>query len=162
MDVKPGNFLLDEDSNLVLIDWEQNGAPVTTAAPEIGGTWDVEEIPSEGQNTTLRYTKYTGPERRNMPMTTQGNHGWNVWNVFLEWGEQCPKALELAETLSGFEDITCTERVVEGWESSEDIPEHWRRMVEDCLHHDPNKRIGLRELVAFWDSERQEMNERGS
>jgi serine/threonine protein kinase len=75
MDIKPGNFLLDEDSNLVLIDWEQSDAPVTTAAPEVDGTWDVEEIRSEGQNTTLRYTKYTGPERRNMPITTPGNHG---------------------------------------------------------------------------------------
>lgn len=78
MDIKPGNFLLDEDSNLVLIDWEQSGAPVTTAAPEVDGTWDVKEIRSEGQNTTLRYTKYTGPQRRNMPITTPGNHGWNV------------------------------------------------------------------------------------
>ena len=28
MDIKPGNFLLDEDSNLVLIDWEQSRAHV--------------------------------------------------------------------------------------------------------------------------------------
>ncbi|KFY49726.1 hypothetical protein V495_00485 [Pseudogymnoascus sp. VKM F-4514 (FW-929)] len=89
MDIKPGNFLLDEDSNLVLIDWEQSDAPVTTAAPEIDGTWDVEEIPGEG---ALRYTKYTGPERRNMPLTTPGNSGWNTWNVFLEWGEKLPKS----------------------------------------------------------------------
>lgn len=128
MDIKPGNFLLDKDYNLVLIDWEQSDAPVTTAAPEIDGTWDVEEIPGEGPNGALRYTKYTGPERRNMPETTPGNSGWNVWNVFLVWAEQCPKALELAEVFSlgrsmwmllrqpdldGFEDVTCTEEVVE-------------------------------------------------
>ena len=87
MDVKPGNFLLDADLNLVLIDWEQSDAPITTAAPEIDGTWDVEEIPAEGQTTTLRYTKYTGPERRNMPETTPGNSGWNVWNVFPVWNK---------------------------------------------------------------------------
>jgi hypothetical protein len=46
MDLKPGNFLLDADFDLVLIDWEQSDTPVTTAAPEIGGTWDVEEIPA--------------------------------------------------------------------------------------------------------------------
>ena len=173
MDIKPGNFLLDEDSNLVLIDWEQSNAPATTAAPEIDGTWDVEEIRIGGQNTTLRYTKYMGPERRNMPMTTPGNSGWNVWNVFLEWGKQCPKALEPAEVFSlgrsmwmllrqpdfnSFDDVTCTEDVVEDSESTEDIPENWKRVVRDCLHHDPNKRIGLRELVSFWDSERQRIN----
>ena len=38
MDVKPGNFLLDADHDLVLIDWEQSDAPITTAAPEIDGT----------------------------------------------------------------------------------------------------------------------------
>ncbi|KFZ05786.1 hypothetical protein V501_08021 [Pseudogymnoascus sp. VKM F-4519 (FW-2642)] len=175
MDIKPGNFLLDEESNLVLIDWEQSDAPVTTTAPEIDGTWDVEEIPSEDQNTTLRYTKYTGSERRNMPITTPGNHGWNIWNVFLEWEKHCPKALELAEVFSlgrsmwmllrqpdldGLDDIARIEDVVEDWESAEDIPEQWKRVVENCLHKDPNKRIGLRELVDFWNSERQAMYER--
>jgi serine/threonine protein kinase len=58
MDIKPGNFLLDADYSLVLIDWEQSDAPITTAAPEIDSTWDVEEIPTEGLTTTLRYTKY--------------------------------------------------------------------------------------------------------
>ncbi|KFY81613.1 hypothetical protein V500_11249 [Pseudogymnoascus sp. VKM F-4518 (FW-2643)] len=86
-----------------------------------------------------------------------------------------PKALELAEVfslgrsmwmllrqpdLSGFDDVTCTEDVVEDWESTEDIPENWKRAVRDCLHHDPNKRIGLSELVGFWDSERKGMSER--
>lgn len=170
MDIKPGNFLLDTESNLVLIDWEQSDAPISTAAPEIDGTWDVEEIPREGQNTTLQYTKYMGPERRNMPMTTPGNNGWNRWNVFLEWENKYPKALELAEVFSlgrsmwmllrqpeldGFDNVSCTKDVIKDWESAEDIPEHWKRVVRDCLHHDPNKRIGLRDLVTFWESERQ-------
>ncbi len=139
MDIKPGNFLLDADSSLVLIDWEQSDAPITTAAPEIDGTWDVEEIPVEGLTTALRYTKYTGPERRNMPVTTPGGNGWNVWNVFPVWSKQCPKALELAEVFSlgrcmwmllrqpdmnALKDIMSTEEVVEDWESSEDIPTH--------------------------------------
>lgn len=172
MDVKPGNFLLDADLHLVLIDWEQSDAPVTTAAPEIDGTWDVEEIPAEGQTTTLRYTKYTGPERRNMPETMPGNSGWNVWNVFPVWNKQCPKALELAEVFSlgrcmwmllrqpdinAFEDITSTEEVVEDWGSSEDIPAHWKHVVQDCLKHSPNERIGLRELLKFWDGARREV-----
>ncbi|KFY34393.1 hypothetical protein V494_06808 [Pseudogymnoascus sp. VKM F-4513 (FW-928)] len=172
MDIKPGNFLLDEERNLVLIDWEQSGAPVTTAAPEIDGTWDVQEIPMEGQRNTLQYTKYTGPERRNMPINTPGNNGWNVWNVFLEWGKECPKELELAEVFSlgrsmwmllrqpdfdSFDDVTCTEDLVEDWDLADDIPEHWKRVVQDCLHHDPNTRIGLGELVDFWDNEKEAM-----
>ncbi|PVH69878.1 hypothetical protein DL98DRAFT_438076, partial [Cadophora sp. DSE1049] len=140
-------------------------------SPEIDGTWDVEEIPAEG---ALRYTKYTGPERRNMPVTTPGGNGWNAWNVFLVWSKQCPKALELAEVFSlgrcmwmllrqpdinAFKNIRSTEEVVEDWGSSEDIPAHWRQAVQDCLKHDPNERLGLRELLAFWDNVRYEINE---
>ena len=42
MDIKPENFLLDADFNLVLIDWEQSNALIITVAPEIDVTWDVE------------------------------------------------------------------------------------------------------------------------
>ena len=176
MDVKPGNFLLDADLHLVLIDWEQSDAPITTAAPEIDGSWDVEEITAEDQTNTLRYTKYTGPERRNMPETMPGSSGWNVWNVFPVWNKQCPKALELAEVFSlgrcmwmllrqpdmdAFEDIARTEEVVEDWGSSDDIPAHWKQVVQDCLKHSPNERIGLRELLKFWDSARREANATG-
>lgn len=166
MDIKPGNFLLNADFNLVLIDWEQSDAPITTAAPEIDGTWDVEEIPAEDSKNALQYTKYTGPERRNMPVTTPGCNGWNVWNVFPVWSKLCPKALELAEVFSlgrciwmllrqpdmnAFEDVTSTEEVVADWESSEDIPADWRYIVHCCLWDDPNERIDLRELLVFWD-----------
>ncbi|KAI9692025.1 MAG: hypothetical protein M1820_009600 [Bogoriella megaspora] len=173
MDIKPGNFLIDVDGNLVLIDWEQSDTPVTTAAPEIDGTWDVEEVPAQGSNNTLRYTKYNGPERRNMPENTPGNNGWNVWNVFPEWSKQCPKALELAEVFSlgrcmwmvlrqpdmaAFDGITSTEEVVEDWDSSEDIPARWKQVVQDCLKHDPNERIGLHDLVNSWDNARHEID----
>lgn len=78
MGIKPGDFLLDVNLHLVLIDWEQSDALITTAAPEIDSTWDVEEISAEGETITLRYTKYTGSKRRNMPETTSGNSGWNL------------------------------------------------------------------------------------
>lgn len=173
MDIKPGNFLLNADYSLVLIDWEQSDTPITTAAPEIDGTWDVEEIPV-GLTTALRYTKYTGPERRNMPVTTPGDNGWNVWNVFLVWSKQCPKALELAEVfslgrcmwmvlrqpdMSTFDDFMSTEEVVEDWNSSDDIPADWKHVVQQCLKHDPNERIRLRDLVAFWANARHKLGE---
>ncbi|KFY73303.1 hypothetical protein V499_06596 [Pseudogymnoascus sp. VKM F-103] len=95
MDIKPGNFLLDEESNLVLINWEQSDAPVTTAALEIDGTWDIEEIRSENQTTTLRYTKYTGPERCNMPIHAN-YHTKKSWLERMErvfrMGEEMPKS----------------------------------------------------------------------
>jgi hypothetical protein len=168
MDLKPGNFMIDADWNLVLIDWEQNDAPVTTAAPEIDGTWDVEEIQLQNSNTILHYIKYTGPERKNMPDTTPGNNGWNVWNVFPVWSKQCPKASELAEVFSlgrsmwillrqpdvgRFTDITATEEISEDWEMSEDIPVSWRDIVDKCLRKDSNNRIGLRELLTVWQNQ---------
>ncbi|KYK59811.1 Protein kinase-like protein [Drechmeria coniospora] len=165
MDIKPGNFLIDENQKLVLIDWEQNDAPATTAAPEIDGSWDVEQ----SADGSLLYTKYAGPERRNMPDTTPGQRGWNVWNCFPVWAERCPKAAELAEVFSvgrcmwmllrqpetDFEGIENTQDILEDWTGCEDIPESFKRAVEKCVDHDPNKRMGLEELVAFWENAKQ-------
>jgi thiamine kinase-like enzyme len=36
MDIKPGNLIVDDEENLLLIDWEQSGAPATTLAPPSG------------------------------------------------------------------------------------------------------------------------------
>ncbi|KAK3945479.1 kinase-like domain-containing protein [Diplogelasinospora grovesii] len=163
MDVKPGNFILDEDSNLVLIDWEQFDASVTTAAPEIDGTWDAEEVQVQAADGTsskaLRYTKYQGPERRNMPDTTPGDNGWNQ--------EDCPKASKLDEVFSlgrsmwmllrqcdkdGFEGIENTEDIVEDWTSSDDIPSDWKEAVEGCLKRDPNDRTSLQDIYDFLEA----------
>jgi len=40
MDIKPANFLIGDDENLVLIDWEQSDTPATTLLP---GKWDFPE-----------------------------------------------------------------------------------------------------------------------
>lgn len=101
MDIKAGNFVVDEEENLLLIDWEQSGAPATTLAPEADGTWDVSEEVMDGAQrvTRLVYTKYAGAERRNMP-EGGGQETFNIWNVFPEWQKSCPKALELAEVFA--------------------------------------------------------------
>ncbi|KAF2455120.1 hypothetical protein BDY21DRAFT_416410 [Lineolata rhizophorae] len=177
MDIKPGNFVLDEDLNLVSIDWEQSDAPVTTAAPEIDGTWDAEEVQGRAADgkpsKSVRYTKYQGPERRNMPENRPGDNGWNVWNSFLVWEKKCPKASELAEVFSlgrsmwmlmrqcsrdDFEDIETTEDIVEDWTSSDDIPSHWKDAVKGCLKRDPNRRTGLRDILIFWEVTQNNLN----
>lgn len=61
--------------------------------------------------------------------------------------------------MDAFEDIISTEDVVEHWGSSEDIPTHWRDVVEGCLKRDPNDRIDLSELVKFWDGARRGLGE---
>lgn len=159
MDIKPGNFLVEVDGTLILIDWEQNGVPDTTAAPEVDGTWDVEPSVDRG----LVYTKYTGPERSNMPEAEWGNRGWTKWNVFTLWQKECPKALELAEVFSvgrsmwmllrqpdtdDLEDIEDTLDVKEDWDECDDVPESLKQLVMKCVDHDPLKRMGLAELVT--------------
>ncbi|KAF2229883.1 hypothetical protein EV356DRAFT_419553, partial [Viridothelium virens] len=95
MDIKPGNFLIDDDENLILAGWEQFAAPATTLAPEADGNSDVEEIQASSStpdSSVLKYTKYKGPERQNTDDDLGGGYSWNLWNVFPIWQERCPKA----------------------------------------------------------------------
>ena len=81
MDIKPSNFVgSKENRDLILIDWEQSGAPLCTLAPEADGTWDVEERKPLNDGL-LVYKKYTGPKRENLPWS-QPN-----WNIFPIWNE---------------------------------------------------------------------------
>ncbi|KAK4242745.1 hypothetical protein C8A03DRAFT_28975 [Achaetomium macrosporum] len=48
MDIKPGNFLIDGNKDLILCDWEQSDAPPTTLGPEADGTWDVAVVGEDG------------------------------------------------------------------------------------------------------------------
>ncbi len=172
MDMKPGNFILNDNHDLIHIDWEQTDAPVTTVAPELDGTWDAEEIrqgPSDDPaSITVKYTKYKGPERRNMPENTPGDNGWNVWNSLLEWQRSCPRVSELAEVFSlgrtmwmllrqyksdDFDDLESTEDIKEDWDACDDIPTTWKEMVHRCLERDLRGRPLLRECQAFWANE---------
>lgn len=166
MDIKPGNFIVDDEENLILIDWEQSGAPPTTLAPEADGTWDVNEQDPSGKQQTIKliYTKYTGPERRNTP-GGGGQESFNVCNVFPEWQKRCPKALELAEifalgrtmwmllsqTSDDFDEIKHPNDVQVTWENKDKLPRHWISMVEKCMEKDPNERPSLEDLAKFWD-----------
>jgi serine/threonine protein kinase len=169
MDIKPGNFLIDDDENLILIDWEQSDAPATTLAPEADGSWVVREVfPSATSPacSTLKYTKYKGPERRNMDEDVGGGHSWNIWNVFPIWQVKHPRALELAEVFSlgrsmwmllrqpdmNFDDVEHPTDLITGWMDADDVPMSWREMVDCCMSTDPNQRPEIGHLAEFWEA----------
>ncbi|KAE9577235.1 hypothetical protein CGCF415_v001807 [Colletotrichum fructicola] len=175
MDIKPGNFLIDQDGNLVLGDWEQTDAPTTTIAPEADGTWDV-EMEEEGggpagngwNRPRLQYTKYEGPPRRNTEEDVLGDYPWNTWNVFPGWSAEHPLALELAEVFSlgramwmllrqpdmDFDEIEHPSQLKTSWEGAEDIPRAWMGMTYRCMAKDPNERPDVMEVLGFWQAER--------
>ncbi|KAK2777316.1 nima-related kinase 5 [Colletotrichum kahawae] len=173
MDIKPGNFLIDRDDNLVLGDWEQTDAPTTTTAPEADGTWDVETgegagFASNGLNRPrLRYTKYEGPPRRNTEEDVLGDYPWNTWNVFPGWSAEHPLALELAEVFSlgramwmllrqpdmNFDEIEHPSQLKTSWEGAQDIPSAWVDMTDRCMAEDPNERPDTMEVLGFWQAE---------
>lgn len=98
MDLKPSNFLLNDQRDLVLTDWEQCGASPSFPAPEADGSWDAEEVPqpqpassaSKETKPSLAYSRYQGPTRENL-------WSWPKWNVFPIWRDTCPRALLAAE-----------------------------------------------------------------
>ncbi|OTA97005.1 hypothetical protein M434DRAFT_27349 [Hypoxylon sp. CO27-5] len=178
MDIKPGNFLIDERQNLILCDWEQTDTPSTTLAPEADGTWDVMDegdgVSSEENPTTsrpkrrrFRYTKYDGPPHRNVPEDALGDASWHVWKVFPLWNQTHPFALELAEVFSlgrtmwmllrepdmDFDDIDHPNDLKTDWENSDDIPESWKDFVDRCMAMDPNNRPDMLEVSEFWEGE---------
>ena len=170
MDIKPGNFLINDEDSLVLIDWEQSDGPATTVAPEADGQWEVYEeqhstdmsIPSGGGTTVLKYTKYQGPERENTSFL--GPHPWITFNVFPLWNAICPKALEKAEVFSlgrsmwmvlrqpsmEWEGIEHPNDLVSDWDETDDtIP-----VADRCVSLDPNSRPDMAELdslIALWN-----------
>ncbi|KAI5862902.1 kinase-like protein [Durotheca rogersii] len=164
MDIKPANVLVDDQGNTILIDWEQSGAPLYTLAPEANGEWDVDEVGELGAPSKLVYKQYQGPTRVNLP------RGRPAWNVFPEWSRRWPRACEAAVVFSlgrtmwmllqevqqeGVEDLD-PKRIIVNWsDNAGDIPDHWKAVVMRCLEHDPNKRIGLTDLVRFWEGQQQ-------
>ncbi len=131
----------------------------------IPGSWDVKEARidsshrggADSAEPKLVYEKYYGPDRKNLAW------GQPKWNVFPCWRDLYPRALEAAEVFSLgrtmwmlLEHVTQSEvedlsEVVVSWsDTAKDIPEDWKGIVSRCLEPNPNKRIGLLELVEFW------------
>ncbi|ERF73703.1 hypothetical protein EPUS_00957 [Endocarpon pusillum Z07020] len=169
INIKLGNFLLNDDEDLFVTDWEESEAPSSTLAPEANGCWDVESIrkprrtagDSSTSTSMFVYKKYEGTPRQHL-------WSWPEWNVFPTWREECPEALEKAEVFSlgrtmwmvlGQVASTCdidVDSMVSWDESASDIPQHWKHLVPRCVEADPNKRIGLSELTGCCEYFRRE------
>ncbi|KAF2501956.1 hypothetical protein BU16DRAFT_520920 [Lophium mytilinum] len=175
-DLKTANTLLDNDANLIVIDWEQCGANSFTLAPEANGEFDLavaDMAASEviGDDAPVLYKRYTGPSRRNNWIGSPG------WVVFAEWKKQCPKAVELAEVwslgtvmwqlleqvaLDHLQEIVDVygDGIKNGvvWTTmTEEMPESWREVVGACRRKEPNERIRMKELVEFWRREAERL-----
>ena len=165
--ITPGNFILDDNKDLILIDWEQNEVPPYALAPEADGSWNVEESrtassPDEGAVLIEPKLIYTKNERS------------LEWNVFPIWREHCPRAVEAAEVFSlgrcmlmlllektqsdvkhrGNGDYSWDD--CSPYDKADEIPKDWKAVVDRCLKRDANKRIRLSELVEFWEKAKSE------
>jgi serine/threonine protein kinase len=168
MDLKPSNMLLNNENDVVVIDWEQCGASPFFLAPEGSGLWDVEIIAvsetdeAQKAETVMAYRKFIGP----LP----DNYGtWPRRNVFQLWQRECPRALEAAEVYSVgkslwviFEqrnDDWVYDRkhseapVVEWTRGSDGVPGAWKDFVARCMSVDPNKRPTFDQGERFWQQE---------
>lgn len=68
MDLKPSNMLLNNDDDVVVIDWEQCGASPFFLAPEGNGLWDV-EIVANSETARCRGRAYDGISKVHRPAT---------------------------------------------------------------------------------------------
>lgn len=168
-DLKPPNILLDDECNVVIIDWEQGigGAITFISASEVDGSFDL-EVKSSGSSANdslpeLVYIPYQGPPRINNII------GIPQWDVFPQWHELSPRAVEAADVFSlgstmfllleeiglerqpGLGDYSRTRRL---WtDKSADIPQEWKDNVTACTRQDANDRLTLTEVRAFWGNE---------
>ena len=160
-DIKPSNFLIDDAGNLILIGWDQSGAPPRTLAPEADSSYHV-EAQSDVPNAKPLLGNFSGPEPTNAPSSRP------QWNIYPIWKDECPEALEAAEVYSlGRTMWMLLEEVDEGhpedeiviahWEKARDIPHGWKTIVSRCLEASPQARTTLSDLVSFWERAKNEM-----
>ena len=108
----------------------------------------------------LVYEKYLGPHRENSVW------GYPKWNVFPDWRENYPIALEAAEGFSlgrtmwmvleqvAQSEVEDLDEIIMAWsKAANDIPDDWKTIVRRCADSNPNKRVGLWELESFWRQE---------
>ena len=129
-DIKLDNVVLSTHDDAVFIDFEQGRHAEGCLAPEAQGLWDViPNIPATKNNadapasTTIRYVRYTGPERD------------DTWSAYEAW-RKYPEAIEALEVYSLGDALqTLFEGVVP--------PSQIRSNIRQCLLEDPSARPRL-------------------
>ncbi|KAL6887111.1 NADP-dependent oxidoreductase domain-containing protein [Trichoderma evansii] len=164
MDLKPSNVFLNNEDDVIVIDWEQCGASPFFLAPEGNGLWDVEVVANSetGIEPMMPYQKFIGPLPDNCGT-------WPRRNAFQLWQRECPRALEAAEVYSigrslwvifeQRDDVWVHERghpeakAVVWTHASDSMPEIWKDFVSRCMSLDPNKRPTFEQGERFWGQE---------
>ena len=153
MDIRPGNFLLDDEGNAKLMNWGQRRASSCTLAPEVDGSTDI--VPDSHPDC---------PSYRPAPPSPNGTgrFGGRGWNVFSRWMQSYPRAVEAAEVYSLAKAMSFVlVGVKEGRRPVEDdrilaaleqrgVPGHWSEMVHLCLCPSPMRRPRISDVQAFW------------
>ncbi|KAK3935263.1 kinase-like protein [Diplogelasinospora grovesii] len=127
-DIEPANFLVDDQGNAILIDWEQSVSARYTIAPEADGVWDAAEVVGLASSASPRACE----------AAEVFSLGRTMWVLLQEvW-------------VADLYHLGPKEIIVSWDEDAKDTPDHWKAVVMRCLHLDPNERIGLTDLVRFW------------
>ncbi|KAK4062816.1 uncharacterized protein Triagg1_9686 [Trichoderma aggressivum f. europaeum] len=161
MDLKPSNMLLNNEDDVIIIDWEQCGASPFFLAPEADGSWDV-DVFINAEKERMVYRKFIGP-------LCDDFGAWPKRNVFQLWQLECRRALEAAEVYSvgrslwvifeQSEDVWSYDRrppeakEVAWTQRSESVPKAWKDFVSRCLSPDPNERPKFEQGERFWRQE---------
>ncbi|KAH8122466.1 putative serine/threonine protein kinase, variant 1 [Trichoderma asperelloides] len=126
MDLKPSNMLLNNDDDVVVIDWEQCGASPFFLAPEGNGLWDVEicECP------------------RALEAAEVYSVGRSLWAIFEQSDDVWVYKRGHSET-----------KAVVWTHGSDSVPEAWKDFVSRCMNLDPNKRPTFEQGERFWGQE---------
>ncbi|KAL2043017.1 hypothetical protein N7G274_004075 [Stereocaulon virgatum] len=80
IDIKPSNILLDDNEDLIVIDWEQDGATIYVCAPEVNDTMHVREVKDSSGSKTLVYRPFN-----TLPIPDFGAN-MKIWN------HECPQS----------------------------------------------------------------------
>ncbi|KAL7916868.1 putative serine/threonine protein kinase, variant 1 [Trichoderma velutinum] len=176
MDLKPSNMLLNNEDDVVVIDWEQCGASPFFLAPEADGLWDVEVVvnaePGEVSKTNIEKERMAYLNQHIGPLGDDCGI-WPRRDVFQLWRLACRRALEAAEVYSVGRSLWVIFEQGEGvwtydrrqpeakavvWtERSESMPEVWKDFVSRCMSLDPNKRPTFEQGERFWGKEWQRL-----